>query len=658
MSLAALYETAALAMTPEPVMDVAEWAEAYRFLGATSPEPGKWHNARAPWLVEPMQAMSPSDPCEIVVLEFASQMAKTEVILNCLGHDIHISPSPTMVVQPSEDDARDFSRERIGDLILSCPELRPRVERKRSEGGVNTATEKTFKGGFLTVVSARSESGLSSKPIRRVCLDEVDRYVSDVSEHGDPTDLAIQRTANWTRGRKILMTSTPTIEGFSRIEKAYLESDRRHWFVPCPHCGIYQELVWSDETGYRLVWEKGKPDEAYYICKAGCVIEEKHKPEMNARGEWRAERPEVSRRRRGYHINALASSWQSWASLARLWDDCHHDPVRLKAYLNLKLAQCWKDHLGTALKASALSSRLEPYTVAPPGVILVTAGVDTQDDRLEISIWGWGAGEESWLLDHIVLMGNTQEPRIWASVDAYVLRPIIGYDGRQIPLSAVAVDTGGHATQQAYQYCKDREKRSNPRVWAVKGSQSPVSIIWPVKPSRKNRKQVQLFTIGVGQCKENIYYRLRMADPGPGYVHLPIAMPTYGAMTDAWIEQLLSEVRRLKKVVGQNVIEWSKVKDDARNEALDCAVYAYAALHGLMRLGLRLPKASDRPPPPTPQPAITPTPSVKHLDTSPPAAQAPKQPPSPAPAQPPRRPGGGWLQGGKLKGWLGGGGRR
>jgi len=605
-------------LRPDAPMTVSEWATAYRVLPATSAAPGRYRVDKTPYAREPMDCLGLGGP-QTVVLMWGSQLGKSELGNNWLGWIVDQSPGPTLLVQPTVERAEEYSRERIAPLISDCPRLAERIADPRSRDSNNRLLGKQFAGGFFKIVGANAPSGLASTPIRRVFLDEVDRFPADAGGEGDPVALARQRTETFSINRKLLLTSTPTQEGFSRIEAAYRESDRRRYWVPCPHCEGFQVLQWRATEGSPggVTWPKGRPDEAVYSCGlCGAAIDNAAKNWMLPRGQWRAENPGAPVA--GFHLSALYSpvGWTSWAALAREFVEAGNDPDRLKVFVNTKLAETFKAGEASEIRATGLQSRAELYGAqVPDGVTLITCGVDTQDDRLEAEIVGWGAGEESWSLAWLVFPGNPGEPHVWAELDRALRQELRKADGTRLRIAATAIDSGGHHTSAVYAFTRGKEAR---RVWAIKGV-GGARALWPRRPTRR-KSGAMLYPIGVDSGKESVVSRLRIREPGPGYLHFPVEHPP------EYYEQLTAERREVTLYRGRQIQRWI-LPPGRRNEALDCRVYAYAALHGLLMSGSKLPAAAT----------VAPPAPAAHTVAEP-APPAPRPAPAPRSAARPRRP--------------------
>ena len=566
-----IWSDALTALLPPPRLTVSEWADRHRVLDNSSPEPGLWRTDRTPYLREIMDSLSPSEACERVVFVKAAQVGGTEALLNFCGYLMAHAPAPILLVQPTVEMAKRFSKQRLDSLIESTPVLRGKVKDPRSRDSGNTVLMKEFAGGVLILTGANSAVGLRSLPAKYVLADELDAWPADADGEGDPFTLACKRTVAFGTQRKIFAVSTPTIEGLSRIEALWNQSDQRYYQVPCLRCGHYQKLVWA-----QLRWPEGRPEEARYHCEA---CEHPHenwqKTEMLARGRWRATAAGDGRTR-GYHLSALYApvGWPSWPDLAREFVEAKRTRETLQVFINTVLGETWRDEAAVPLEADALLGRREPFAAeAPAGVALITAGTDVQADRIECEIVGWGAGEESWSLGYFVIHGDTGQPEVWSDLDRLLARQWRHESGLLLPVSAACIDAG-FETATVVEFCSARRSR---RIWAVKGAAGFGKPIWPRRATTGGRNRGEMFLIGVDTAKERVYSRLRVDRPGPGYCHFPLDRER------DWFEQLVSE--RISVERGERT--FSKPAG-MRNEALDARAYATAALFSLYMSGLKL----------------------------------------------------------------------
>lgn len=512
-----------------------------------------------------MDACNESGIHTVVVMKSA-QVGYTEILLNLLGYYISQDPSPILMVQPTLEMAETFSKTRLAPMLRDTPILAGTVAEARARDSGNTLLSKSFPGGHFALAGANSTAGLASRPIRIVMCDEVDRFPASAGAEGDPINLAIKRATTF-HNRRIVIGSTPTIKGISRIELAFSQSDQRRYFVPCPHCGEFHTLKWAN-----VKWPEHNPDSAYMACEAcGGVIEERHKPIMLAKGEWRAELP--CKGIAGFHLNELYSPWRRWAEVAKDFLAAKASPETLKTWVNTSLGECWEEESEKS-DPDSLFTRRENYDVAclPDGVLYLTAGVDVQDDRLEVEVVGWrqdgqDVPPESWGVEYRVLHGDPARMEVWNDLDTVLQNQWQTQNGRRLRVMATAIDSGGHHTAQVYAYCAARKGQ---HVYACKGTGGPRPL-WTGKKSKSPKYKAELWMIGSDTGKDAWYSRIRIKEPGPGYCHFPLAYDrTYFAM-------LTSEQVRTKFVKGRPMREWF-LPPNRRNEALDIRVLALAAL--------------------------------------------------------------------------------
>jgi phage terminase large subunit GpA-like protein len=572
-------------LRPDPDLTVSEWADRHRMLsGRASAEPGRYRTVRTPYMREIMDRLSPGDLTQRIVFMKAAQVGATEAGNNWIGFAIHQAPGPMLAVQPTVELAKRNSRQRIDPLIDESPELRERVKPARSRDAGNTMLSKEFAGGILIMTGANSAVGLRSTPARYIFLDEVDAYPASADEEGDPVTLAEARSLTFAHRRKVLLVSTPTIRGLSRIEREYEASDQRRFFVPCPHCGAMQWLKFD-----RLRWEKGRPETVEYLCE-GCErpIAEHHKTRMLERGEWRTTATAADPTTVGYHLSALYSpiGWLSWERIVRAWDAARGSDEAMRAFRNTILGETWVE-TGEAPDWQRLADQREawsPGTVPERGLFL-TAGADVQKDRIEVDVWAWGRGLESWLVDHLVLEGGPGDPACWQQLTDLLGRTWTHASGQPMALARLAIDTG-YETSAVYAWARSVGFAQVAPVKGVEGftRTSPVTgptYVDATEGGKRLRRGARLWTVAVSTFKAETYRLLRLARPTeeemadgaafpPGSVHLP------HWVENEWLKQFVAEqLVTVRTKRGFARLEWQKLRE--RNEALDCRVYARAA---------------------------------------------------------------------------------
>jgi phage terminase large subunit GpA-like protein len=527
-----------------------------------------------------------SDPLvHTVVVMSSAQVGKTEVLLNVIGFHVDQDPAPMLMVQPTLEMAETFSKDRLAPMVRDTPTLSGRIADARSRDSGNTVRHKTFTGGHISLSGANSPASLASRPIRIVLCDEVDRYDESAGTEGDPVSLAVKRaTTFWNR--KIVLTSTPKIKGLSRIEAAYDESDQRKFWVSCPDCGREQTLCWA-----QVVWDKDegthrerhRPETAGYACEeCGSIWNDVQRWQAVRKGEWRAAKEFTGIA--GFHISEIYSPWRRLSETVREFLDSKDDAHRLQVWTNTALGECWEED-AEKIDAGALLNRVEAFGPedVPDEVSAITAGVDTQGDRLEASLWGFGEAEESWLLEHQVLYGDPATTEVWDDLDEWLLAMRHTASGLSMRIQAACIDMGGHHTDQVLRFCHSRRGR---RVFAIHGVPGPKPIWTPKASVSKKAKQAFRFhNIGVETAKDALYGRFRLTETGPGFVHIAAGIEPHV------IDQLTAEQVVVRKRRGRLTRIWD-LPGGRRNEALDCAVYALAARASL---GARLHRTAFAP---------------------------------------------------------------
>lgn len=538
-----------------------KWADEFRILSPEgSAEPGKWKTSTSIFQKEIMDAID-DGAVEKVTIKSSAQVGKTEILLNIVGKQIHLDPCPILVVQPTGDMAAAFSKERMGPMIRDTPVLTQRIKDIKEKDGGNTITHKIFPGGYIAFVGANSPSKLASRPIRIVLLDEVDRFPLSAKQEGDPVNLAEKRT-NTFWNRKIIKVSTPTIKGISRIDKAYETSSMEEWQLPCPHCGEYQKLSWD-----RIEW-KDKNSKVEMSCShCGCLAGEKYwKKDKQIYGKWVALNPD-NKKHRGFHINELASNWKTWEEMRDEFLDKKDDPEQLKTFINTSLGECWIENLKDEIDWEMLLNRREEYNAQlPDEVLILTAGVDVQDNRLELEVVGWGKDKERWGIEYKVFPGDPGQNDVWHRLENYLDREFSFEDGLKLKVACTCIDTGGHFTNETYEFIKTRQ--FSKRIFGIKGQGGEyVPIINGFNKSKD--KKIDLLSIGVNTLKDDTYAALKVEEPGQNYCHFPLDINRgYGS---DYFKSLTAEV----KIIKNRKIEWDKIRE--RNEALDVRNYARAA---------------------------------------------------------------------------------
>ncbi|MCC3862633.1 phage terminase large subunit family protein [Emcibacteraceae bacterium Y4] len=585
-------------LEPDPFLTISEWSDRYRYLSPKSAaEPGRWRTERTPYLREIMDMLSSHEPVQRVIFMKGAQIGGTEAGNNWIGYVIHMAPGPMMAVAPTVEMAKRNSKQRIDPLLEDSKELKARVKPSRSRDSGNTVLSKEFPGGVLVMTGANSAVGLRSMPARYLFMDEVDGYPGDVEGEGDPILLAERRSATCQGRRKVLLVSTPTIKGVSRIAREFEQSDQRYFHVPCPHCDHMQPLRFCQRR-----WIDGQPKDVVYECES-CEehIAEHHKTAMLAAGRWVASK-EGDGRTVGYHLSSLYSpvGWFSWSEAAHMFEQAGEHPELMKSFVNTVLGEPFEEE-HEAPDWHRLYERRETYTenTIPKGGLFLTAGVDVQKDRLECEIVAWGRNKESWSVGYEVIAGDTARREVWQELEKLLNRDWLHETGHTMPIRVMAVDSG-YATQDVYGWVKGHPqavwgaggaRASQPRtVVAIKGQDRDTALILSVSKADVGgrRRGLRVWNVSGPVAKVELYRWLKLDWPtekelelGETYPAGSCHFPQYG---EEYFKQLTAEKRIIRIHKGYPRAVWEK--DPTRNnEALDCRVYARAAasIYGLDR---------------------------------------------------------------------------
>ena len=588
-------------LAPDSDLPVDRWSDANMVLPqGKSAEPGRYRTERTPFARQIMRCLSPSHPCRRVVVEGPSQLLKTQTAINWLGSIICQAPANVLALLPTDKIAKRVSA-RIADAIKLVPAMRARVAAPRSRDSRNTTDTKEFDGGVLYITTAGSASNLAEIPARYVYGDEIDRWEGNVGGEGDPVELAETRTSTFEYNAKILLTSSPTVEGLSRIDALYNQGTRNRYWIACPHCDMHQVLEWSvavrDATGQTahggIHWDHDElPTRAWYVCPhCGCEIEEADKArflpdrEMGGTAEWRPEQVGDGQTE-SFHLNALYAplGFVSWLSLARQYLKAKKkldqgDPEPMQVFVNTRLAEAW-DAAVSSTKADELRAGAESYPlgIVPPGGLALTAAVDTQPSRLELEIKAWGEGLENWVVAYRVLWGDPTQEDVWRRLDEILNAPVLNHRGVPMRIAACCIDTGGSNTQDVYNFVRHRRHRN---ILGIKGASKPNRPVMASRPVKVDvswrgstvNDGAELWFVGTDVAKDWIHGRLPLTT-GPGACHFSTQLP------DEYFDQLVAEKKLVRYLKGHAKAEWVKKPGD-RNEALDTFVYNLAGVYYL-----------------------------------------------------------------------------
>lgn len=580
-------------MKPPDDLTVTQWAERHRRLSSeSSAEPGPWRTSRTPYLQEPMDAFT--DPkVRRIVMVAASQVGKSELELNIIGYIIDEDPGSILFVHPTTIDAKEFSKLRIAPEIRDCPTLRRKVAAPKSRDSGNTLLQKTYPGGILTMCGSTEAHALASKPIRYVLGDERDRWATSAGNEGDPWELAMARQTTFYNA-KAVEVSTPTIKNASAIEASYGEGTMERWKSRCPHCGQYHEIQWEhirydyeeSVVNHKKVY---KVKSVWYNCPGcGCISDEATMKRAPAR--WEAENPAAyAQGVRSFWLNAFVSQWASWSSIVLKYLNAIGNTRKLQVVYNTCFGLLWEDRGDLEDEDSLMGRRdVEPYGLEeggtpielPDGVLVLTAGVDTQDNRMEYEVVGHGHFGETWGIEKGIVMGRPDDDETWAKLDEVLFNRVFRFaDGLGLPVSLTFVDQGGHFSGEVRLACHDRIRK---KVFAIMGSKNHDAPY--TKPPKEQKIMIQeqyigtcwMYEIGVDAGKQRIMDNLRVQTPGPNYCHFP-RRDDYGS---SYFAGLLSERLEYDASKKQPWV-WKKIPGHERNEALDCRNYAMAAFKAL-----------------------------------------------------------------------------
>jgi phage terminase large subunit GpA-like protein len=565
-------ETLALLRPPLP-LTLSEWTEQNFVLAdGSSARPGRFR--LWPFQREILDAIG--DPTiERVTVVKPTRVGYTKILCASIGATAAIDPCAMILLVPTDDDARGIAVDEIEPAFEQSPALSGLIRSGRIDGR-NTLTVKALSGGgSLKILAARSPRNLRRHDAKKLFIDEEDGM--EITSEGDPVALAEKRTLAHP-DRKIIRGSTPTDEVTSTIHRAYLESDQRVFEVPCPHCGAFFEMIWD-----HIIWPQGEPDKAACACPhCNELIDERFKTGMVAAGAergWRKERPEIVGHA-GFRLNTLISPLANarWGKIAEDYLRAKRaGPAAMQVFVNTTLGRVWKMTLDE-VEPEGLAARVEPFGLKdgafPAEVFAITAGVDTQPDRFEVTIWGWNE-TQAFALGAYIVWGSPNDDATQAELDALLRTTWLHPNGWRIGIDAVAIDSAGHNTQAVYNFCATRYGR---RIWPIVG-RGGSRRVW--EPSKRRVSEVRLVVVGIDQVKTEILQRLPLPAlneqklPTPGAIRLSRDLP------EDWFEQIVGERRTVRYVHNRAVVEFKPRKAGQRVEALDTSVYAFAVCASL-----------------------------------------------------------------------------
>ena len=573
-----LEKKAYAAFLPPKKLSLSAWSDEYAYLSVeSSAEGGRWRTL--PYQKGIMDAVTDPNIEQISVMKSA-RVGYSKILNHIIAYHIHNDPCPIMIVQPTIEDATGYSKEEIAPMLRDTKCLQGLVSDAKAKDGQNTLLQKLFPGGNLTLVGANSPRGFRRVSRRIVLFDETDGYPASAGTEGDQIKLGIKRT-EFFANRKIVAGSTPTVKDFSRIEKLFNQTDQRRYYIPCPKCNHMQYLRWANFECFE-----SDPTTTIYKCeKCNHHIPHTKKRWMVERGEWRSTAP-YNGKHVGFHIWAAYSYSPnaSWSNLMEEYLASKNDQEQLKTFINVTLGEVYEDEYHTKASAEGLLKRAadEKYKegIPPKEVLILTLGIDVQDDRLSMSVIGFGREEEMYLIDRKVIYGSPARADLWAQLDEVLQSKYINEDGKELKIDTAAIDTGGHFTQETYQYVREREQLG---LIGIKGmgqkGKPPLGKISRVDINFRGKvlkRGLSLYPVGVDIIKTTLHNKLKDAAVGHGYIHF------YPTITSKYFEELTAERQILKYKNGYQERVWVKKKNQA-NEALDEMVYAYASFQRLLQ---------------------------------------------------------------------------
>ncbi|WP_293726888.1 terminase gpA endonuclease subunit [uncultured Phascolarctobacterium sp.] len=574
-------------LTPLSDQTVSEWADSYRMLSSeAAAEPGRWRTERAPYQKAIMDAFT-EPGINVVVAKTASQIGKSDIMNNVIGRFSHLAPAPMMMLQPTIEMSQDYSKTRIAPMIRDTKVLKDIFKEVKSRETSNTILSKQFPGGRLIMAGANSPAGLASRPIKILLADEVDRFPKSAGTEGDPVSLAAKRmTTFWDRVMGLF--STPTNAGDSRIEDEYVTGTQEEWQHQCPNCDEWHLLTHRDmHTDYdSSIDKKGKK---HVIVKAvtwrcpDCGFGFTETEMRQAAQKYIAQNASaLAKGVRSFFVNCFASPWVNWSDVMQEWLEAQGDPEREKVVVNTRFGEAYEPK-GNFENHQQFMRRRENYGAElPDGVLLLTAAVDVQDNRLEYEICGWGMAEENWGIKKGVILGVPDTQEVWDMLDEQLDKEYRFASGKGLIVARTFIDSGGHYTKETYAYCKKRFTRQR---FVVKGSSVPgVPLIHKYSKVKLARGTIPLVMIGTDSGKQYIMDRLSIEEPGPKYFHWPldesngIAMQLNRGYDEYYFKGLIAETKEPRRKNGVLVYQWVNVAKDKRNEPLDLRVYNLACM--------------------------------------------------------------------------------
>ncbi|MFX4252000.1 phage terminase large subunit family protein [Aliarcobacter butzleri] len=553
---------------PDPLMTVSEWADNFRVLPSeSSSQPGQYRTETMPYLEEIAYELSPQSPTDEVSVIKGTQLGFTELGNNMLFCYADLYPCPMLQILPTETAVKTHALSKLWPSIEASPRLKNIFRKRKTQDG-SSIYSLMFKGGNIALGWSNSPATFASSSRRIVINDDVDKWPDEI-EGGNPLDLSKNRAETYSN-KKIYNNASPAKKHNSKILPKYETSSQGLYTMKCPHCG---EDVVFEKDGFKFNYDENYQliDDVVFVCSNnGCIIEEHQKYEMMKKengARYVHKFPE--RKHKGYRVPSYYSPFAKWNEIFQSFLDARKEQkekkisTKMASWTNTKDANVWEEKI-EKLDVNEYLNRHEEYAAeVPNGVFILTAGVDTQDDRLEVEVVGWGKYGESWSIAKLILEGDPKFPRVWQKLDNVLENSYKHESGIDMKILGMGIDSGGHRTDYVYNYCKTRVEQN---VFCMKGDNSVETPILKSGISKNKDGSLRLYMIGVNSAKDVVYGQLTTKEVGPGYMHYP-KKPEYN---EEHFKQLTGEAK--DKTTGR----WKKFR--TRNEALDLRVYAMATL--------------------------------------------------------------------------------
>ena len=579
-------------LRPDEPLWVEEWTESYMMIPKESgaAEPGPYRLSRTPYAREIMHVLSPEHPARDVIIKGASQLLKTQVLLNWVCAMIDGAPANIIVLEPDDNLARRVAK-RFDKSVAVIPKLQNKVARKQSRDDKNTATTKEFKGGTIWFLSGRSTAALAEATARYIGIDEVDRVLREQKGEGDTLTILRKRQSTFGNKAKTLEISSPTEEDASQIDEDFQKGDQRRFNVPCPYCMEKQVLVWEN-----IRYERETKTARYECIACHQLIEEHFKTVMLLVGEWRSE-AQGDGKTWSYEISFLYAplGWDSWATLAQEYEIAEAElkkgqPDKMQVFYNTRLALVWSA-TQARIKPEDVQSKAESYSlgIAPSQSLVLTASVDVQGNRIELQIVSWGSGPsglELWIVNTHIFFGDPTLPDVWSELDDLLTTPVRHAMGVELIISAVAIDSGdGDSTAEVYEFVRPRRRRyvkgHLQYIMAVKGASRANKPIFATTPGKSEytykgkaaKDAAEIWSVGTDTAKDWVMNRLVLTEQT--VIHTSAELPL------EFYQQLVSETKKKQRIRGKYRTFWDTIKKNQRNEQWDMLVYNLAMAHFL-----------------------------------------------------------------------------